>query len=498
MFESGNINNFLLFISQIAFALVELEKYNKNLRATKNFLLKINLLHYKFYNYSFEDIVDPSLLSRLQYYGIYVHSYLTNTSFFDSLFFWISEKWNLLEKHYPKIYNYLNSFYLFYLSYFTIYPQKTVRLIFPLLNFATYSQNYSYYELFYLHDNSFTSLDISDYYKWWNIKALINFKWNTYGKQYYFLIWTVYSIFMCCFLIVSTISKNDISWNNQAILLIVTIFLGLFHFIFEVRQFIHKPMHYITSPWNWFDLAAILFPTITSIIWLHDITLPVWIITISVFLLEIRFLLFFRVLKYFGTYFAIMIGVAQKIFSFLAVLGILVLAFAHSLHILLRPTTEYSYNQPSYTNDINNPWNLVSTYKFISSNSTVEGSSLFEIPDNNTNMFALFSTSLLAVYFMLTGDSSAVSSWVYKNNWMLVFLMVIFSFFTTIYLLNLFISLLGNAVDETNNEESFLKLKCEILSEIELFWMLPYQRKKKTGFQIFYIMKHQLMSLKNI
>ncbi|RIB16597.1 hypothetical protein C2G38_2189503 [Gigaspora rosea] len=377
-FESGDFNNFLLLLSQIALALVELEKYNKNLRATEKFLLKINLL---IINYHY--ISNDSLLSHLQYYGIYVHSYLSSTSFFDYLLFWISENWNLLEEPYPKIYKILKSLYLFYLSYFTIYPQKNIRLIFPLLNFATYSQNYSYYELFYLQDNSFISLDISGYYKWWNIKALINFKWNTYGKQYYFLIWIIYSIFMCCFLIVSTISKN--------------------------------------------------------------ITIPVWIITISVFLLEIKFLLFFRVLEYFGTYFAIMIGVAQKIFSFLVVLGILVLAFAHSLHILLRPTTEYSYNQPR--------------------------SSLVEIPDDNTNMFALFSTSLLAVYFMLTGDSSAVSSWVYKNNWMLVFLMVIFSFFTTIYLLNLFITLLGNAVDETNNEESFLQLKCEILSEIELFWI---------------------------
>ncbi|RIB19856.1 hypothetical protein C2G38_2180745 [Gigaspora rosea] len=155
---------------------------------------------------------------------------------------------------------------------------------------------------------------------------------------------------------------------------------------------------------------------------------------------------------------------------------------AYSLHILLRPTTKYSYNQPSYTKDINNHWNLVSTYQFISSNGTVEGSSLVEIPDDNTNMFAQFSTSLLAVYFMLTGDSSAVSSWGYKNNWMLVFLIVIFSFFTTIYLLNLFISLLGNAINKKNNEESFLKLKCEILSEIELFWMLPYQRRKKNWF----------------
>ncbi|RIB19864.1 hypothetical protein C2G38_2180752 [Gigaspora rosea] len=253
---------------------------------------------------------------------------------------------------------------------------------------------------------------------------------------------------MGCFLILSTITEDEITSNTHVLLLIVTSFLGFFYFIFEVRQFIYRPMPYITSPWNWSDLAAILFPTITSIIWLYNIFPPVWIITISVFLLEIRFLLFFCVLENFGTYFAIMIGVAQKIFSFLVILGILVLAFAHSLHILLRPSTKYSYNQPNYTNDSNNPWNLVSTYQFISSN----------------------------------GDSSAVSSWVYKNNWMLVFLIVIFSFFTTIYLLNLFISLLGDAVKETNNEESFLQLKCELplhsglakwVSIVPVPWLLP-------------------------
>ncbi|CAG8487303.1 3487_t:CDS:2, partial [Dentiscutata heterogama] len=76
-------------------------------------------------------------------------------------------------------------------------------------------------------------------------------------------------------------------------------------------------------------------------------------------------------------------------------------------------------------------------------------------------MFSYFSTSVLAVYFMLTGDTSSVSSWVLNNNWTLAFLLVIFSFFTTVYLMNLFISLLGNAIDDKNNEESFLQLRGE-------------------------------------
>ncbi|CAG8767988.1 1600_t:CDS:2, partial [Racocetra persica] len=93
---------------------------------------------------------------------------------------------------------------------------------------------------------------------------------------------------------------------------------------------------------------------------------------------------------------------------------IIVLAFAYSLHLLLRPNSEYSYNQPSFTDDANNPWNLVPTYQFISSNGTVGESTLIKTPDDSTNLFTLFSTSILAVYFMLTGDSSYVSSWALK------------------------------------------------------------------------------------
>lgn len=113
--------------------------------------------------------------------------------------------------------------------------------------------------------------------------------------------------------------------------------------------------------------------------------------------------MFFRALEYFGTYFAIMIGVAQRVFSFLVVLSIIVLAFSHSLHLLLRPTTEYSYDRPSYTDDPNNPWNLVSRYQSISPDGIIGGSSLIATPDENTNLFAIFDTAIIAVYFMLTG-----------------------------------------------------------------------------------------------
>ncbi|UZO24088.1 uncharacterized protein OCT59_016406 [Rhizophagus irregularis] len=37
-------------------------------------------------------------------------------------------------------------------------------------------------------------------------------------------------------------------------------------------------------------------------------------------------------------------------------------------------------------------------------------------PDENTNMFIDFRTALLAMYTFLTGDSSALSNWLYLDN----------------------------------------------------------------------------------
>ncbi|CAG8527404.1 16685_t:CDS:2, partial [Acaulospora colombiana] len=187
-----------------------------------------------------------------------------------------------------------------------------------------------------------------------------------------------------------------------------------------------------------------------------------------------------------GVYFSMMIGVARQAFSFILILGFIVLAFAHSLHLLLRPTLDYSLTTSINSNDPNNPWNLATRFYAVSSNGTIDESNfIIDPPDSGTNMFSTLYTSILAVYLMLTGDSSPISSWTLTENFTLIILLVIFSFFTTIYLINLFIGLLGNAIGATSTNESFLYLKAEILAEIELFYMLPYQRRKPNWFPEF-------------
>src|ERR1044071_3322962 len=110
------------------------------------------------------------------------------------------------------------------------------------------------------------------------------------------------------------------------------------------------------------DLGAYLLPTITSIYWIRTDIKDSSLISISCLLLDIKFLLFFRAFETFGIYFAIIIGVGRRIFSFLFILFLIIVSFAHSFFILLEPKFEFSENDQGDLTDPNNPWVLTPKY----------------------------------------------------------------------------------------------------------------------------------------
>ncbi|RGB39121.1 hypothetical protein C1646_690672 [Rhizophagus diaphanus] len=107
---------------------------------------------------------------------------------------------------------------------------------------------------------------------------------------------------------------------------------------------------------------------------------------------------------------------------------------------------------------------------------------MIQTPDKNTNMFIDIRTSLFAMYLFLAGDSSALSNWAYTDNPSIAILIVLFSLLVVIYLMNLLIGLLNMEIGEDNNRVSYLVQKAEILAEIELFYLLPHQRRWQTWF----------------
>ncbi|RIA86106.1 hypothetical protein C1645_856790 [Glomus cerebriforme] len=287
-----------------------------------------------------------------------------------------------------------------YLIYYLNYKHKSkqhIVLIVPYINHSCYPLEYASWldKIFYPQYSEFINTCEKEFYTNWNGEAIINFKWKTFGRAYYFVIWFIFIIFLVCFTVASY-PTNYISQELRIMLYQTSIAFGIFHIIFELRQFIWSPKKYFLSIWNLFD----------------------------------------------------------------------------------------SLNAPN-SSDPNNPWTLSNTYNQTDETGNVKNEAFIQVPSGNTNLFYSYPTSLLAIYLFLTGNQNSLSPWAptpsYENT-ILYILMIIFSFLIVIYLMNLFIGLLNMAIEKDNDRASYLTLKAEFIAEIELFYLLPHQRRWKAWF----------------
>ncbi|GBC04374.1 hypothetical protein RclHR1_05650002 [Rhizophagus clarus] len=320
----------------------------------------------------------------------------------------------------------------------------------------------------------FCNIDSNHFYNWWNFAAIIDFKWKTFGWIYHYLIWFFYSVFCICYTLASMLEPNSITDIQRKSLFIISIIFGSIFLIFEIRQCLWNHTNYFNDLWNLFDIGSYSLPIAASICWIINKSQPHWLVAISTILLSFKFLLFFRVFKSFGIYFAIILGVAKTVYPFLVVLFFILLGYAQAFYFILRTVN---------VNDNNDPWNLATRFYFANSDEIInDTTTLVQPPDSNTNLFNWFPTSLFAVYKIITGDSGSLSPWTYRENPLMTILLVTFTFFTVIYLLNLFIGLLNIAIADYNKEEEFLLQKAQIIMEIELFYMFSHWRYDKEWF----------------
>ncbi|RIA84298.1 hypothetical protein C1645_832487 [Glomus cerebriforme] len=355
-----------------------------------------------------------------------------------------------------------------------------VVFIVPYIKYSCYPLKYSWWkEIFYPQPSEFVKDCEKEFYTNWNGEAIINFKWEKFGRAYYFAIWLIFIVFLVCFTIASY-PTNSISQEIRIKLHKTSIAFGIFHLIFELRQFIWRPITYVISIWNLFDLSAFLSATITSIYWIKYDDVPDWALSVSCLLLDMKFILFFRIFESFGVYFAIIFGVAKRVFSFLLVLAMIIASFAHAFFLLLHPQNLLDSLKAPNSSDPNNPWTLTNIYNQTDENGNVKNEAFIQVPSENTNLFYSYPTSLLAIYLFLTGNQNSLSPWTptpSSENTILFILIVIFSFLIVIYLMNLFIGLLNMAIEKENDRASYLVQKAEVIAEIELFYLFPRQRR---------------------
>jgi hypothetical protein len=131
----------------------------------------------------------------------------------------------------------------------------TITFMNSYIKFVTYPQNYNWFmELIKPQPSPFVETINRDIYKTWNGETLINFKWNSYGKYYYIIIWTGFMALLGCFTVAATIPQRYINEYFQKNLLVASIVLGFIHLSFEVRQFIYKPIKWFQDFWNIFGM----------------------------------------------------------------------------------------------------------------------------------------------------------------------------------------------------------------------------------------------------
>jgi len=148
-------------------------------------------------------------------------------------------------------------------------------------------------------------------------------------------------------------------------------------------------------------------PFAITLIWLNDGEIPLWTRSTSVLFFWVKLLMLLRPFEYFGIYIAIIIGVARQVFSFLIVLGMVVIGYAHAFFILLKPRPGTLLNTPPGpdNDDPNNPWRLTDAFDSVNNDGTISDKNAFVgAPDPNTNLFMRFDTALWAAYLILTGQ----------------------------------------------------------------------------------------------
>ncbi|KAF0470699.1 hypothetical protein F8M41_025298 [Gigaspora margarita] len=197
-------------------------------------------------------------LKHLSYYGNY--SKLSKSTYIDSLIDKIYDSilcCKFLNNKYINLSNTIKWYNRYSYDKLIVYESPKLPLLFSLPKFVSYPDEYNpWIELLKPESSCFTEFTDFSFYQTWNGEAIINYKWNTFGKKYYIKAWTIYVVFLCSFVTVATLS-DIISWVYQIILIYTTIILGFWHLLIEICQFIYSPKDYFSSSWNYLDKFSI-------------------------------------------------------------------------------------------------------------------------------------------------------------------------------------------------------------------------------------------------
>ncbi|KAG0355117.1 hypothetical protein BG005_005943 [Podila minutissima] len=259
------------------------------------------------------------------------------------------------------------------------------------------------------------------------IIALLEYKWNSYVSSYWlfrFFFQIVYYalILTVSFLQVYSETPSNLSGAFYAIVICSALFLWL-----EFQQFLKNPKRYLSSPYNYLDVAVYAVPFIVGILHVIEFSqdevtsdISTRILSFAILIVYLHLLFELRVIASVCYISTIILSVIYRIKFFFIIFAACIFAFSHSfLHLLHAKTSEQMAES-------------------------------YEAPDHGAYPKD-FGYAISATYFFMGGRYDPVGDLFGSENVGFHLMMIFYFFLTVILMLNVLIALINEAFSTSDD-----------------------------------------------
>ncbi|KAI1318019.1 hypothetical protein EDD11_007402, partial [Mortierella claussenii] len=208
--------------------------------------------------------------------------------------------------------------------------------------------------------SAFTDIAGQDFFDSPAMVATLEYKWHKFGLFYWLVRFIVVFTFFVLVVVItakqiSTSSlKNNAPQTQEQIklrymedwrhVIEVTIGFGCLLIAYELIQCLDAPRKYISSPYNYMDIAAYVTPVIGCILFLRaDYSNmdndhgpdQIWVMSFAILALYMNILFELRVIKQLGIVVNIILNITRRIVWFFLIFGLFLVSFTHALLHLL-------------------------------------------------------------------------------------------------------------------------------------------------------------------
>ncbi|RHZ60909.1 hypothetical protein Glove_350g151 [Diversispora epigaea] len=338
--------------------------------------------------------------------------------------------------------------------------------------------------------------ETAEIYRTPTIIAVSAFKWSAARRHFirhiivYLLYYITYTITVISYSFtgestsVTNLFKTESAGVIKTFSTFIYYYTGWYLIITEIVQLRREGWKRYISIYNMFDIASVILPFavivagVLSDLEVINLEYSVYntVLAFTVLVMWLEVLLLLRYFEGPGRFIYIITSIMNTIWPFFAFMLIAILAFAHSMFLLLNHADEDSLQIPTYTiNDTSDS----SLYSNITITQVIDKSSYLD------NYYSHALSSVAAVFFWTNGRWDQLDQW---DNYSVIIISILGSIILVLIFQNMLIAFMNGAF-ETANEEgraAVQKYRAELIAEYETLEK-PFGSRKGNPRYIYFI-----------